>query len=152
MTAVPPATANFPSEPVLQEPIVSVDSIGHAFLPNLVEPPPATVVPSANALRYWQEALSLQSAKVSSDSMVQEMMLYTQLSLLRSGSVIHSSLPSSSTNHGGLLNIDAVELSSRPPADAFAATEEMLLYTNSITKSISMELANHRSFDARDPK
>ncbi len=100
---------------------------------------------TATAIRHYRkEAVVLQESAAFQDGMVQEMMMFTREALSRSARV---EAPTHSIA-GTLSNMKPVELSSRPPADIDAATEEMLLYTNSILESLSIERQQPKSASA----
>ena len=101
---------------------------------------------TATAIRHYRkEAVVLKESAAFQDEMVQEMMMFTREALSRSARV---EAPPTHSIAGSLSNMKPVELSSRPPADIDAATEEMLLYTNGILESLSIERQQPKSASA----
>jgi len=89
--------------------------------------------------QYRNEAAGLTEPALQ-DGMVLEMMQYTREALPRSRVEFPMHYNASSSS-----NSVHVELSSRPPADARAAIEEMMMYTNGILESSSLERPRPKS-------
>lgn len=123
----------------VQQPPLPADSSGCSSLSQQSVSEPTDTQQSAGILQHLQLAV-LQSADSSSANVVQEMMMFSHQALLHAGH-----LPSSATPA-----VSPLELSTRPPADVFAATEEMLMYTNAVLESMSMSRP-HLSATARLP-
>lgn len=114
----------FESAKTAQQPPLSADSPGHSSLPQQSVSEPTVTQQPAGISQHLQLTV-LQSADSSSANVVQEMMMFSHQALLHAGH-----LPSSA--------VSPLELNTRPPADVFAATEEMLMYTNAVLESMSM--------------
>ena len=108
----------------VQQPPLPADSSGCSSLSQQSVSELTVTQQSAGILQHLQLAV-LQSADSSSANVVQEMMMFSHQALLHAGH-----LPSSA--------VSPLELNTRPPADVFAATEEMLMYTNAVLESMSM--------------
>ena len=101
------------------------DSLEHSDLPTK-SGSQRSVAPQPTFIHPHLQVAALHNADLSSDSMVQEMMMFSEQALLCARLT-----PRPVTA--------ALELNTRPPADAYAAAEEMMMYANAASKSILFE-------------
>jgi hypothetical protein len=101
------------------------DSREHSAVPSNSNSQLAAAQQSAFIHQHLQVG-ALHNADLSSDNMVQDMIMFSQQALL-----LARLSPRPVTA--------ALELNTRPPADVFAAAKEMMMYANAVSKSTTIE-------------
>jgi hypothetical protein len=132
-TSARQAAAVFERQGKPQSHLGSSDFVGQASLPQHLDFHPMGSQQSPRIVQNVQNVSALKDAETSSDPMVQEMMMFTRQTLLRSG-IIPS--PVSTSNR---VSSARSALNTQPPADAAAAILEMTRYTSGVLEAMSLD-------------
>ena len=138
-TSARQAAAVFERQGKPQSHLGSSDFIRQASLPQHLDFHPTASQQSPRIIQNVQKVSALKDTETSSDPMVQEMMMFTRQTLLRSG-IIPSPVSTSDW-----VSSPRSALNTQPPADAAAAILEMTRYTRGVLEAMPLDRSHPKT-------